>query len=61
MNPVPHREQFSDPVREAMGILDRVSEGQNVLRVDIEWALRLTGDVGWRHEMHTPVYPMEHA
>jgi hypothetical protein len=55
MNPqIPHRDTFQPSVREALGILDRASEGQPVPKFEIERALRLTGDVGWKYETHVP-------
>lgn len=58
---IPHRDTFPASVRDALGILDRVTEGQQVPRVEIEHALRLTGDVGWRHETHVPILGLEFA
>lgn len=51
---IPHRDTFPDPVRYALGVLDRASEGQEIPLREIEHALRLTGDVGWKYEMHEP-------
>jgi hypothetical protein len=65
VNALPHRQTLPESVRAAMCVLDRASEGQAIPTRDIERALRVTGDVGWRHEMHEPVllvdpFPVEH-
>jgi hypothetical protein len=39
-----HRANLTDTQRRAHGILDRVSEGQNVPAAQIRWALRILGD-----------------
>jgi hypothetical protein len=57
----PHRATFPEAVRQALGILDRVSEGQQIPKPEIERALRLTGDVGWTYDVHTPVYGLDFA
>lgn len=49
-----HRDHFPALVREAMGVLDRASEGQRISRKKVERALRATGDVGFRREIHDP-------
>jgi hypothetical protein len=58
---IPHRATFPEAVREALGILDRVSEGQLVPQPVIEQALRLTGDVGWKFPTHEPIYGLDFA
>lgn len=61
MNTLPHRQTLPESVREAMCVLDRASEGQPVPQDDIQRALRMTGDVGWRYETHQPVPMPDYA
>lgn len=55
-----HRNAFSADVRAALGVLDRVAEGQFVDAATVQAALRMTGDTGWRHQVHEPTLGETH-